>query len=118
LHSLSLTNNAFVSVVDQFQNATPSPWHSGLEALYLDKLEGVLPVTGNVIPTLDLGGLIGYVQGDPYHLVNGYYINPLDGTEVLIINAAPGPVPGAGLASLALLAVAGAWRRARGLLAR
>ena len=69
------------------------------------------------IPTLNLDDLYGYVAGDPYHLVDGLY-TAADGTVVNIINAAPGPVPGAGLASLAFLAVAGAWRRARGLLAR
>ena len=118
LNSLTLTKDAYVNVVDQYVNATPSGWHSGVEALYLNDLEGVASTTANGdIPILNLDGLYGYVAGDPYHLVDGLY-TAADGTVLYIINAAPGPVPGAGLASLAFLAVAGAWRRARGLAAR
>ena len=108
LDSLTLANNAFVDLVDQYPNATPSGWVSGIEALYLDGLFGVLPGTGVTIPTLNLDGLYAYVEGRPGFLLNGLYIAP-NGTEVNIIGQPAAPEPatwallGSGLVGLGLM---------------
>jgi len=60
---------------------------------------------------------------DPYFslssnlLDRGYSIVTSDGIGNSPV-AAPGPVPGAGLLSLAFLVIAGVWTKARGFLAR
>jgi hypothetical protein len=95
LDKLTLASGAYVNLVDQNVNATPSGWVSGVEALYLYGLFGASP-TG-VIPTLNLGGLYAYLQGGNSYLMNGLYTD-VNGNEINIIGA-PVPEP----ATLALL---------------
>jgi fibronectin-binding autotransporter adhesin len=104
LSSLSLSSAAYVGVVDQFQNATPSGWVSGSEVLYLDGLFGVSTGT---IPTLNLDGIEAFLSNHGF-LYNGLYTDA-NGGEVRIIGASPAPEPaamllfGSGLAGLALV---------------
>lgn len=80
LDDLTLGSKAYVSLVDQYQNAGTG---AAPEALYLDGLSGVLP--GGFIPTLNLDGLNAYLSGYGQLMV-GLYINSSDHTEVNIIN--------------------------------
>jgi hypothetical protein len=104
LDSLSLGTGAYVGVVDQFQNATPSGWTSGMEILYLDGLFGV---TSGTIPILNLDGIETFLAGHGF-LYAGIYTDA-NGGKVDVINASPAPEPaamllfGSGLAGLALV---------------
>ena len=73
LHSLTLDSATYVELVDQYQNATPSGWTPGTEALYLYSLS-----TNADPPTLDLDGLHVYIwdgnlNDQPIALTNGTY---------------------------------------------
>ena len=93
LDSLTITKTGYVDLVDQYANATPSGWTSGIEALYLLSLfggTGSSQTAGNY-GTLNLDGLYAYLQG--YGLLhNGFYTNA-NGTVVDIIGAPVTPVP-------------------------
>src|SRR5271166_460776 len=116
LHSLALGTGGYVDLVDQNVNATPSGWVSGVEALYVDGLIGVLPVgNGNNVPTLNLGGLFAYDLTCPTgeaecktFLMNGLYTDA-NGGEINVIGAPMVPEPatlllfGTGLAGLGLI---------------
>jgi hypothetical protein len=75
-------NSGYVELVDQYQNATPSGWTSGVEALSLDHLYGFSTTTYGV---LNLDGLYAYLQG--YGLLHdGIFTDP-NGDLVDIIGA-------------------------------
>ncbi|MGA9600131.1 MAG: hypothetical protein WBS22_07755, partial [Methylocystis sp.] len=59
----------------------------------------------------DVTQLTGLVDGSPHNPGNGK-------VDIELEQAAPGPVPGAGLLSLVFIVLAGVWTKARGFLAR
>ena len=86
LDSLTVVPTAYIDVVDQFANATPSGWASGDEALYLDGLFGT---SKTVYGTLNLGGLDGYLQG--YGILHDGIFTDVNGDLVNIVNAGTAP---------------------------
>jgi hypothetical protein len=75
--------SAYVKLVDQYANATPSGWTPGSEVLYLNSL--LLGSTSNYPTTFDLNNILVYVNGVP--LADGNY------NGITVINA-PVPIPG------------------------
>ena len=113
LNSLTIGANTVVDLVDQYANATPTGWTSGVEALYLDGLFGT---SKTVAAILNLDGLFAYLEGYGV-LKNGIYTDS-NGDLVAIFGAnaaAETPLPGtlplfaSGLGALGLLG----WRRKR-----
>jgi hypothetical protein len=89
LASLTLGATAYVNLVDQYPNATPSGWTSGSEALYLDNLFGTSKTSYG---TLNLDGLSAYLQG--YGLLQNGIFTDANGNLVDIVGAsAPVPEP-------------------------